>query len=119
MTPPAETRTGSINLALVLVASLLLGFVGGYLVGQRGPIPAVMRTATAGCPHDLDPSDAYIVAGFICPNPAHQDLLINCHCEIAHALKDRIKQELSEGKDGTQIRRELEEQYGARLQPIR
>ena len=112
--------TGSIRitaatLALVLVVSLLIGGIAGYMVGQRGRFGARTATAQGPCPHELSPADAYIIAGFTCPAPICQDLLADCHCELAHEIKDRVKQELGQGKDGTTIRAELIAQYGAQL----
>ena len=119
MSPPTDKPSGSINPALVLLASLLVGFSGGYLVGQRGPIAAVsMQAVVRGCPHQLDPADQYIIAGFQCPNPADMRPLQDCHCDLAHQIKDWIKEELSKGKDGPEIRRALEERYGAKLKPL-
>jgi hypothetical protein len=119
MSETGAGKPGSINLGLVLSASILLGFAAGYIVGQQGPIAATAPvTQVQGCPHDLDPSDEYIIAGFMCPNPADQVLLINCHCELAHQTKDWIKEELSKGRDGPEIRQALEERYGARLKPL-
>jgi hypothetical protein len=61
--------------------------------------------------------DEYIIAGFICPAPACQDELLICHCDEAHQIKNKIKQELGQGKDGLVIREELKQQYGALLEP--
>ena len=118
MAAAAKSR-GSINLALVLVAALLAGFVGGFLFGQRGPVPAVTTQAvTQGCPHDLDPADRYIIAGFQCPNPGDLIALQDCHCNLAHQIKDWIKDELSKGKDGREIRQSLQTRYGDKLKPL-
>ena len=119
MSPSARKPSASVNLTLVLAASLLVGFIGGYLFGLGGPIAAVTTQAVArGCPHDLDPADQYIIAGFQCPNPADMRPLQDCHCDLAHQIKDWVKEELSKGKDGPEIRRALEERYGARLKPL-
>ena len=118
MTDSTTAPSGSINLLLVLTAALLLGFLGGFLVGQRGPISAATTTVAGPCPNELDPADAYIIAGFICPAPACQDQLSSCHCDIAHKVKDQVKQELGQGKAGSEVRHDLEKQYGARLKPI-
>jgi hypothetical protein len=115
MTTGTPDRPSPLNLLLVLILSLLVGFISGYLFGQRGPISAGTVTAQGPCPHELGPEDEYIIAGWSCPAPACQDPLLTCHCELAHQIKDRVKQELGQGKDGTEIRAELERQYGAQL----
>ncbi|HEX9750862.1 MAG TPA: hypothetical protein VGB22_06220 [candidate division Zixibacteria bacterium] len=110
-------QQGGVNLALVLVVSLLLGFVGGFLFGQNGPAAAgVATTVINRCPHTLDLEDQYILAGFKCPNPADQVPLNGCHCMLAHQIMDRVKDELGQGKSGSEIRREIETEYGSRLQ---
>ncbi|MEW5702735.1 MAG: hypothetical protein AB1792_10970 [Candidatus Zixiibacteriota bacterium] len=115
MNSRTQSRSSTPNLVLVLALCLLVGFIGGYLFGQRGPISSGTMTAQGPCPHELGPEDEYIIAGFSCPAPACQDPLLTCHCDEAHQIKDRIKQELGQGKDGTEIRAELERQYGALL----
>ena len=107
-----------VSLPLVLIASIMVGFVGGYLFGQQGPIAASTQTTTGPCPNELDPADAYIIAGFVCPAPACQDQMSACHCEIAHDVKNQVKQELGQGKEGSRIRADLQQQYGAQLKPI-
>jgi cytochrome c-type biogenesis protein CcmH/NrfF len=74
------------------------------------------QTAPTQCPHDLEAKDAWIEAGFRCPaTDTVQTLLSDCHCPIAHALKDRIKGELAQGKQGQEIRQTLIAEYGDRL----
>ena len=114
----STNESPAINLYLVLATALLLGFVGGYLFGQRGPFEAATQTVAGPCPNELDPADAYIIAGFVCPAPACQDQMSECHCEIAHKVKDQVKQELGQGKIGSLVRTDLQKQYGAQLKPI-
>jgi hypothetical protein len=108
-------RVTAATLALVLILGLLVGGIAGFVVAQGGRFGAQTKTAQGPCPHELSPEDAYIIAGFTCPAPICQDLLADCHCELAHEIMDRVKQELGQGKDGTTIRAELIAQYGAQL----
>lgn len=104
--------------ALLLVLGILLGFLGGIFVGQRGPMAVSTGALAQGpCPHELASVDEYIIAGLICPIPPCTDPLLTCHCDGAHEIKNRIKQELGQGKDGLVIREELKIQYGALLDP--
>ena len=105
----------SVNPILILLLAVLLGGIAGYVFSSGGKIAATSNTATAPCPHELGPADEYIIAGFTCPSPACQDGLIECHCEVAHNIKDKVMQELAQGKDGTMIRNDLIQQYGADL----
>lgn len=114
------TRSSAINATLVALVGLLIGFIGGYLIGQSRPqVPAntlTSQTTPVKCPHDLEPKDAWIEAGFRCPGTdTVQVLLSDCHCPVAHALKDRIKAELAQGKPGQEIRQGLIAEYGDRI----
>ena len=109
-----------INAILMALVGLLIGFIGGYLIGQSRPQAPVTslagQTAPTLCPHDLEAKDVWIEAGFRCPGTdTVQTLLSDCHCPVAHALKDRIKAELSQGKQGQEIRQTLIAEYGDRL----
>ncbi|MBI3872185.1 MAG: hypothetical protein HY304_03800 [candidate division Zixibacteria bacterium] len=115
MTDTAAKRSDSVNTGLVLLLSLLIGLVGGYLYSRRGPITATTITTSMPDPHALTPFDEYIIANFTCPAPICQDQLLECHCDMANQIKDHVKQELGEGKNGNEIRAELETQYGAQL----
>lgn len=107
-----------VNAALLVVVGILVGFIGGYLVGQnvQTATTAGTQTATAStatCPHALDVKDAWITAGFRCPGtPDAQVLLSDCHCPTSHGIEDRVKSELANGKPGDQIRQELIAEYG-------
>lgn len=109
------------NAVLLVMVGLLVGFIGGYLVGQGiQPAATVGGTQTAAtaaaCPHALDIKDAWIVAGFRCPGtPDAQVLLSDCHCPTSHGIEDRVKSELANGKTGDQIRQELMAEYGDQL----
>jgi len=109
------------NAVLLVVVGLLVGFIGGYLVGQsfQPATTAGTQTAagtTATCPHALDVKDAWIVAGFRCPGTADaQILLSDCHCPTSHGIEDRVKSELANGKTGDQIRQEFIAEYGDQL----
>ena len=116
------TKSNAVNAVLMALVGLLVGFIGGYLIGQSRPQQVVEGTLASQvgqpvkCPHDLEPKDAWIEAGFRCPNTdTVQILLSDCHCPVAHALKDRIKAELSQGKTGQEVRAELIAEYGDRL----
>ena len=108
-----ETKAGAgqVNRVLLLVVGLLIGFIGGYAIGHQGApsgagaLDAI--TAAADCPHELDPADRDILAGFICPATQCSDALLHCHCEIAHQIKDRVKQLLAEGKSPEEVRAEV------------
>jgi hypothetical protein len=116
MSENAGRKSGSLNLALVMVLGLLAGFIGGYMVGQHGPIAVTADPGVAPpCPFELSAADEYIIAGFSCPAPVCQDPLLTCHCDEAHEIKTKIKQELGQGKDGSVIREELIQRYGAQL----
>lgn len=109
---------GGMNALLLVVVGILVGFIGGYLVGQNfqtGAPAGVQATAggAVNCPHALDIKDAWILAGFRCPGTADsQVLLTDCHCPTSHGIEDRVKSELANGKPGQQIRQELIEEYG-------
>ncbi|HWO57399.1 MAG TPA: hypothetical protein VNN55_07525 [bacterium] len=113
-------KGGSVNVVLMAVVGLLIGFIGGYFVGQRtAPAGAGMAAGagtTATCPHQLDVKDQWIIAGFRCPGTEDSQVaLLGCHCNVAHAIEDRVKSELAAGKTGQQIRDELMTEYGDRL----
>jgi len=114
------TKSNTVNAVLMALVGLLIGFIGGYLIGQGRPQPTTItstgQTTPGPCPHDLDAKDAWIEAGFRCPaTDTVQVLLSDCHCPVAHALKDRIKAELSQGKKGQEIREGLIAEYADRL----
>jgi cytochrome c-type biogenesis protein CcmH/NrfF len=103
--------------ALVLVICLLAGGFAGFLVGQHGPIAAQVAVRTGIDPTLLSQVDEYIIAGFRCPSPAcPQCELRNCECAESQGIRNRVKQDLGQGKDGSVIRQELLAQYGAQLQ---
>lgn len=111
MTDQTKARSGQISGVLLLVVGLLAGFVGGYAIGQRGapagPLVLDSPTATSDCPHELDPGDQDILAGFICPAPQCADPLLTCHCDIAHQIKDEVKQMLADGQSPDEVREEI------------
>ena len=114
------TKGNMINAILMALVGLLVGFIGGYLIGQSRPQAPVTQltnqTSLTQCPHNLEAKDVWIEAGFRCPGTdTTQALLSDCHCAIAHALKDRIKGELAQGKQGQEIRQTLIAEYGDRL----
>jgi hypothetical protein len=112
----ARRESGPVNLLLVALLGVLVGSIGGYMVGQHGPIAVTADSGVAPpCPFELSAADEYIIAGFSCPAPACQDPLHSCHCDMAHEIKTKIKQELGQGKDGAAIREELIQRYGAQL----
>jgi hypothetical protein len=114
-------KSNSVNVILMALVGLLVGFIGGYFVGQRSAPAggASLATNTAGtlnCPHTLETKDQWIIAGFRCPGTEDaQVALLGCHCNIAHAIEDRVKAELAGGKTGQQVRDGLMMEYGARL----
>jgi cytochrome c-type biogenesis protein CcmH/NrfF len=115
-------KSGAVNIVLMAVVGLLVGFIGGYFIGQRNA-PIATTTALAGattpgapCPHQLDGKDQWIIAGFRCPGTeTEQAALLGCHCPTAHGIEDRVKTSLAAGKTGQQVRDELMMEYGARL----
>jgi hypothetical protein len=113
-----ERKTiAGVNPTLVLVFCLLVGGVAGFFVGQGGPIASSVAVQTGTDPTLLTALDEYIIAGFRCPSPAcPQCELRNCECAESQGIRERVKQELAQGKDGTVIRQELMAQYGAQLQ---
>lgn len=105
-----------VNPSLVLVLCLLVGGIAGFFVGQGGPIASQVTLTTGVDPSLLSPVDEYIIAGFRCPSPAcPQCELRNCDCAEAQTLRNKVKQELGQGKDGTVIRQEMMAQYGNQL----
>ena len=114
-------KSSAVNVVLMALVGLLVGFIGGYFVGQRSA-PAGAGTVAANaagvvnCPHQLETKDQWIIAGLRCPGTEDaQVALLGCHCTIAHTIEDRVKSELAAGKTGQQIRDELMMEYGARL----
>lgn len=116
----ARNAIGGVSPTLILVLCLLLGGVSGFVAGQSGPIASSVAVQTGTDPTLLTALDAYIIAGFRCPSAAcPQCELRSCECAEAQGIRERVKQELAQGKDGTVIRQELMAQYGAQLQPGR
>ncbi len=111
------TRTNAmpVSSVLLLVVGLLAGFIGGYAIARQGapatPVSYNLGSPTSDCQHELDPADRSILAGFICPAPACNDPVLDCHCDIAHQIKDRVKALLAEGKPQENVRSEIQEQY--------
>lgn len=114
-------NAAKVNTALMLIVGLLVGFIGGYLIGQNNPggIPSgsvATQTGAVQCPHALAPADRWILAGFRCPGTdSLQAALVDCHCPVAHGIQDRVKSELELGHTGERIRQELMDEYGRRL----
>ena len=87
MPEDARQNSGPLNLVLVTLLSVLLGGIGGFIVGQRGPIAVTADPGIAPPdPFALSGQDEYIVAGFSCPAPACQDPLLTCHCNEANDI---------------------------------
>jgi len=108
-------KTGQANIILLLLVGLLVGFIGGYVVGNQGA-PAGAGSFDLGnpattCPHELDPGDRHILAGFVCPAPECADQILDCHCATAHQIKDQVKQLLAEGRSPEEIRTQIQAQY--------
>lgn len=109
-------KVGQVNLVLVTLLGILIGGIGGFMVGVRGPIAVTADPGVAPPdPFALSPADEYIIAGFSCPAPACQDPLLTCHCDEANRVKTSVKEELQLGKDGATVREELIQKYGAQL----
>jgi hypothetical protein len=111
-----KTSSTPISGVLLLVVGILAGFIGGYAIARQGaPVSADIQTLgqpqTGDCPHNLEPGDRPILAGFICPAPECTDPVVDCHCELAHRIKDQVKVLLREGKSHEEIRAEIREQY--------
>ena len=110
-----KTNAVPVSSVLLLVVGLLAGFIGGYAIARQGapatPISYNLGSPTSDCQHELDPADRSILVGFICPAPACNDAVLDCHCDIAHQIKDRVKALLAEGKPLEDVRREIQEQY--------
>lgn len=116
----ARNSIAGISPPLMLVFSLLLGGIAGFVVGQGGPIASSVAVQTGTDPTLLSALDEYIIAGFRCPSPACPTCeLKNCECEESQKIREHVKQELAQGKDGTVIRQELMVQYGSQLQQSR
>lgn len=118
----SEQKSTPINAILIALVGVLVGFIGGYVIGQsRAP-----ASTTAGlfqgpggitnCPHSLETKDVAIIAGFRCPGTADsQVLLADCHCPVAHGIEDLVKAEVAAGKTAAEIREDVKSQYGDRL----
>ena len=114
--------TSSVNAILIGLVGILIGFIGGYLIGQsNAPVAAVTQgakfgQATANCPHNLELKDLGILAAFRCPGTDDsQVLLTDCHCPVAHGIMDLTKSELAAGKTPETIRGRVEADYGDKL----
>ncbi len=113
----ARNSLAGLSPALILVFCLLLGGIAGFVVGQGGPMASSVQVQTGVDPTRLSAVDEYIVSGFRCPSPACPNCeLKTCECEESQRVRERVKQELAQGKDGTAIRQELMTQYGSQLQ---
>jgi hypothetical protein len=114
-------KSNAVNVILIALVGLLIGFIGGYWIGQKtqtgASVTGVSPTGTnTTCPHDLEAKDQWILVGFRCPgSDTAQVALPGCHCNTAHGIKDFVKAELASGKNGQAIREELIAQYGDRL----
>ena len=114
-------KSGGVNVILIALVGLFVGFIGGYVVGQRTHITTAGHATsiageTAFCPHELDAKDQWILAEFRCPaTDSAQFPLSDCHCAVAHGIKDYVKAELAAGRKGQEIREALIAQYGDRL----
>jgi cytochrome c-type biogenesis protein CcmH/NrfF len=112
-----------VNAILIGLVGVLIGFIGGYMIGQNNaPVAATSAGAvfgqqsTANCPHNLEAKDIGILAGFRCPGTEDsQVLLTDCHCGVAHGIMDLTKAELAAGKSPEEIRGRVEADYSDRL----
>ena len=100
---------------LLLIVGLLAGFVGGYAVARHGMPAAPARydlgTQATTCPHALDPEDAPVLEGLVCPSPGCNNLLLNDHCAVGHNIQDHVKQLLRDGKSHEEARQEIIAEY--------
>jgi len=105
-----------VNPLLILTLSLLISGIAGFVVGQSGPIASSVEVQTGIDPTRLSAVDEYIVTGFKCPSPACPSCeLKTCGCEESQRVREKVKQELAQGKDGSVVRQELMVQYGSQL----
>ena len=111
-----------VNAVLIGLVGILVGFIGGYLIGQGNAPVAVANQAAAfgqpasNCPHNLELQDISVLAGFRCPGTEDsQTLLTDCHCGVSHGIMDLTKSELAAGKSHEEIRTQVQEQYGDQL----
>ena len=115
MTNQTKAQAPRANTLLFLLVGLLVGFIAGYAISRQGAPPGTTAidaaSVSARCPHELDAGDRHILEGFICPSPQCTDPVLDCHCETAHRIKDRVKQLLAEGKPPEEVREEVKEQY--------
>lgn len=115
MTNQTKAKTPPVNSLLLLFVGLLVGFIAGYAISHQGAPPGTAAidaaSRSASCPHELAAGDRHILEGFICPSPQCTDPVLDCHCETAHQIKDRVKQLLAEGKPPEEVRAEVKEQY--------
>jgi hypothetical protein len=136
----------TLGLAGVIVLSLGVGFLAGYVVGggrsmqTTGPIAASPGMATAdashiqgggnghavgpggtiSCVYDLPAKDQWMLSGMtcVCTEPhCNRTPLLACHCDNAHAMKTLAKQMIVEGKSAEEIGAALEKRYGPGVLP--
>lgn len=121
----SEQKSTPINAILIALVGVLVGFIGGYVIGQsRAPVSTAATAAglfpgqggITNCPHSLETKDIGIIAGFRCPGTDDsQVLLADCHCPVAHGIEDLVKAEVAAGKTPAEIREGVLAQYGDRL----
>lgn len=111
----SKSTAGPVSGVLLLIVGLLAGFIGGYAIARQGapatPVTSNTLNPAANCQHALDPADRPVLTGIICPSPECTDPLLDCHCDIAHQIKDRAKELLAQGKSHEEVRREIKLQY--------
>ena len=117
----SNQQQSSVNVVLMAIVGVLVGFIGGYFIGQNMAPAANIAAGTlaagsAPCPHTLDAKDQWIIAGFRCPGTDTMQVpLLGCHCPTAHGIEDKVKSEIAAGQTGQQVRDGLMAEYHARL----
>jgi len=115
MANQVRPQGGQVSSILLLIVGLLAGFIGGYAISHQGATTTgSARNALTGastCQFELDPADQDIIAGFICPAPECADPLSGCHCDIAHQIKQQVKNLLAGGVSPEDVRSQIQAEY--------
>jgi len=98
--------------AAVIVQFVVLAGVGGWLLGRGGAsatIPSGGAGGHARCPFELPPRGRALLAGVRC---GHGSLVVDSHCEDAHAMSGFVLDLLGQGLDDEQVKAALLRRFG-------
>jgi hypothetical protein len=115
-------NAGAINLALTLVIGLCIGGIGGYLAGGAVRFGTPIQTNLSmpiHYPEELSVENAWIVAGFSCPEPACTKTLLACQGNLPRRICSWINEQLAKGRRGEDIRAAIMRQHGEKLNKLK